>query len=847
MRLTSTFIFTMAATGLVATTTHAQFVDLNDETSARLVLDPAFQYLNLEKGLDQADFDQDGDQDVICAMKFVGSIEGGFPNLLLMNENGVLVDRTQEYGTASDIPGDTGLMEPTNDRNLSVVDVNNDGWMDIVSATTMSDDVVWTHGQPRCYLNLGEDVDGNWLGFRHERDRIPQFYPVGGSPTGGMPRFCDIAIGDFNGDGYQDLFFTDYDTPETAGNVECQDINGDGDTNDPGECQDSPSEDPVDDYDSKLFLNWGDTPSSPGAGYFYDTQNTIMTAAELSTDFGNTAAAGDFNGDGSSDIVRVNTLGANVVEVLWNDGSNPGSDFDLEQIQQAAPYFVVVGDINGDALLDMVVVDDSQDRYLINTGNGGDGRADFISYIISDSLGEFGNTAKLFDIDNDGDLDCFIADVDADLPSFCPGTGRRAHFYENTGNIGELFVEDSNPIPTSDLAASFDVAAIDINLDGWLDILQATCRGFTVWMNQPPINIAFQYPDGLPTTVTPGTETTILVDLIPAGGTVDAAGTMLMTSINGASFSGTAMQNVSGNTWEATLPAIDCDDTARFYVASMLDSGERFNDPPTAPASSYQYLAVSGFELTTDDFESGDGGFTTSADPSVTAGFWERADPIATISGSQQIAPGDDASESGTLCWITQNGEPGGTAGSADLDGGPVYLTSPIIDLEDSDALISVSVWLKSDDEILDPANADDMLIQVSNNGSSWTTVHVVDSDIDQDGDVDAADAVWGVRSFYVSEHVTPNATVQVRFTVSDNPNNSVTEAGVDEFTVEKVVCEDEPECTADINGDGNVDGSDLATLLGSWNTSNPKCDLDGSGTVDGADLSTVLGFWGPC
>jgi hypothetical protein len=719
--------------------------------------------------------------------------------------------------------------------------------MDLVSATTMSDGVDWTLGQPRCYLNLGNDGSGNWLGFRHERDRIPQFYPIGGSPTGGMPRFCDIAIADFNGDGYDDLFFTDYDTPETSDNFECQDINGDGDTDDPGECQFSPSESPADDYDSKLLLNWGDTPSSPGPGHFYDTQNTIMSAAELQTDFGNTAAAADFNNDGAADVARVNTLGANVVEVLWNNGANPGSDFVLESVQQAAPYFLVIGDINGDALLDMVVVDDSQDRYLINEGNGGDGRANFTSYIISDSLGEFGNTAKLFDIDNDNDLDLFIADVDADLPSFCPTTGRRAHFYENTGNLTDLFEENSFPIPTSELAASFDVAAIDLNQDGWLDIFQATCRGFKVWMNQPPISIDFDYPTALPTTVNPGEETTVQVELSPIGGSIDPAGTNLFTSIDGAPFTSRPLQNVSGNIWEATLPALGCDSIGRFYFTSILDSGERYNDPPTAPTNSFQYQASSGFEITNQDFESGAGGFTTAADASTTAGFWERVDPVATNSSGLQMAPENDASASGTLCWVTQNGFPGDTAGAADLDGGPVDLISPVIDLDGSDALISVSVWFKCDDAVLDPSTADEMLIQVTNNGSTWVTASVVTADIDEDGDIDTADANWSVRSFYISEIVTPSANVQVRFRASDSPNNSVTEAGVDEFTIEEVICEDAPACTGDINNDGFVDGNDLAVLLGAWETADPGADLDGSGNVDGADLATILGYWGPC
>lgn len=50
---------------------------------------------------------------------------------------------------------------------------------------------------------------------------------------------------------------------------------------------------------------------------------------------------------------------------------------------------------------------------------------------------------------------------------------------------------------------------------------------------------------------------------------------------------------------------------------------------------------------------------------------------------------------------------------------------------------------------------------------------------------------------------------------------------------------------TADLNGDGVVDGADLGTLLGAWGLcAGCPADLDGSGTVDGADLGTLLGAW---
>ena len=53
-----------------------------------------------------------------------------------------------------------------------------------------------------------------------------------------------------------------------------------------------------------------------------------------------------------------------------------------------------------------------------------------------------------------------------------------------------------------------------------------------------------------------------------------------------------------------------------------------------------------------------------------------------------------------------------------------------------------------------------------------------------------------------------------------------------------------EDELVGDLNGDGHVDGADLAVLLGAWGTNDPTTDLNGDGTVDGADLAILLGAW---
>ncbi len=56
--------------------------------------------------------------------------------------------------------------------------------------------------------------------------------------------------------------------------------------------------------------------------------------------------------------------------------------------------------------------------------------------------------------------------------------------------------------------------------------------------------------------------------------------------------------------------------------------------------------------------------------------------------------------------------------------------------------------------------------------------------------------------------------------------------------------------CPPDVNGDGQVDGADLAAVLGSWGTCGGTCgaaDINGDGQVNGADLAQLLGSWGDC
>ena len=54
-------------------------------------------------------------------------------------------------------------------------------------------------------------------------------------------------------------------------------------------------------------------------------------------------------------------------------------------------------------------------------------------------------------------------------------------------------------------------------------------------------------------------------------------------------------------------------------------------------------------------------------------------------------------------------------------------------------------------------------------------------------------------------------------------------------------------ECLADLDGDGEVSGSDLARLLGEWGSESSSADFNGDGIVGPEDLAQLLGSYGAC
>lgn len=407
--------------------TLAGWIEFADQTASRISAPPELTTTDpREKDFAWGDVDNDGDIDLVIVRKEPFTTAGKEPNVLLLNDNGVLTDRTAEFASASDVPGNLGFLTPTNDRDVALVDVDLDGWLDIVTATTTSDgDPKWL-GQPRIYINLGCtgacEGTGDWLGFRHEDARMPLLISLSGMP-GFNPRFASVVVGDLTGDGYPELWFGDYDSSGAGGDT-------------------MP---PAADFDDRLLVNQG----LANPGHFTDETSTRFPGLIAvpgagsqpfpESNFSATGAIADINGDDVNDIVKQTALSNPAfVGIAYNNANSDALFTQYDVVNQLGPYAVSHADLNNDDLLDLVIADHGADRYLLNQGVGADGKSDFLSFVFSflhegagppaSDDGFPGNT-RTADLDRDGWEDVLITDVEADIA----GCDRRAHIYRNLG------------------------------------------------------------------------------------------------------------------------------------------------------------------------------------------------------------------------------------------------------------------------------------------------------------------------------------------------------------------------------------------------------------------------------
>jgi len=180
---------------------------------------------------------------------------------------------------------------------------------------------------------------------------------------------------------------------------------------------------------------------------------------------------------------------------------------------------------------------------------------------------------------------------------------------------------------------------------------------------------------------------------------------------------------------------------------------------------------------TFDDLEAVTGWTAGAVGDTATTGIWTLVDPVGT--GAQ---PELDHTPSGTQCFVTGQGLPGGTLGAADIDGGNTTLTTPPIDVAGSpDAEIGYWRWF-SNDAGSNPGQ-DIMTIDVtSNGGMNWINVEVVGPTTESSGG-------WLFHSFRVADFVPPTSGVKLRFVAGDTGGGSIVEAAIDDLVVVVECC----------------------------------------------------------
>lgn len=446
-----------------------QWLSYTDDTVSRLPMG-ALNVSNIDNEVDMAwgDLDKDGFTDLVVVRKQPFTSTGRRTNLLLMNEAGVLQNRSALYASASDVAGDDGFMTPTNDRDVVLADFDGDGWLDIITATTLSDGLSKAIGHPRVYMNLGNDGSGNWLGVRYEEARIPQLFSYStGLPEN--PRFCSVDAGDVTGDGLPDLYFGDYDSSGAGGG----------------------GQPAGKDLNDRLLIN-------DGNGFFTDESQLRMTTEMLKSAFGNSVAIRDFNNDGLNDILKDTSLNApQYVAISYNNPANQGHFSIFDDFHFFAPYHTSAGDLNNDGRLDVVISDDSSDRFRTNTGNDAFGRAVWSGAqtfnFLSGGDDGFASNNLMADLDGDGWKDILIADVDVDIG----GYSRRLHVYHNlTTTVGQtnLTLREERQssgggwigavgLNQTNMTGTHDIAVFDLDNDGDNDLIIGRKDGTQVYIN----------------------------------------------------------------------------------------------------------------------------------------------------------------------------------------------------------------------------------------------------------------------------------------------------------------------------------------------------------------------------
>lgn len=260
-----------------------------------------------------------------------------------------------------------------------------------------------------------------------------------------------VAVGDFNGDGKQDLAVPN----ESLNYVYIALGNGDGTFQSPVAYAtgNAPQFVATGDFNSDGKLDVVVCNQSDGTVSILLGKGDGTFEAHVDYPAGSSAdvvATGDFNGDGKLDLVVTNFAASTVSVLLGNGDGTFQSPVAFPTGRN--PNWTAVGDFNGDGALDLAVTNSSDNTVSILLGNGDGSFHAHVDY----PTGTGPACAVAGDFNGDGRLDLAVAD------NFAPG-----QVYVFLGN-GDGTLQQAVSYSAGD--GAINLTAADLNGDGNLDL-----------------------------------------------------------------------------------------------------------------------------------------------------------------------------------------------------------------------------------------------------------------------------------------------------------------------------------------------------------------------------------------